>query len=690
MALDENNLNNLGLDQPLGPNVAQPEAEGEIIRKSEKSGGGIGSLLGLLIVIPSEVYSYVNSPSRYSAEKLEKKADQHAKKQVRAAEKLAKKAKKTLTEQERASLYNNAQVTYHGDFVRGYRKRADYLARGSSNKYLLAAIEDENNRKNQVVVTKNKVQSKTSIPTLTVPVGSESIQKDLSGFAEKIPSTKLPTGGQSILKANLSLKPGTPNFPDKSTPKIPGRKRTMPHLSKPGLPNPMQQLANFLSPFNPTKIIIISLGGIFLATFLIVFLLGASGGGGGGATGGGGGNPPVAPSSATFTFVALGDSITAWPCYPVTFGCVDSHPWGSYDFTGNPWPTDLTTIDTNLILKHNGGLPAQTSIQIESQFSAQVTPYNPDILFILAGTNDGGNGIIPSVTITTIEKMITDAKNIGVKEVILLTIPHQCAGGYTAINNGIRALASDYTPVIDISGPSVLTCADFQADELHLTDAGAQKLAEYIDGQIKSRNLLPTQSVPTVNFHLYCQYAYPKTATNTCDIYTYGCGPTSLAMILTTFGDTITPVEVGTQYGMGCTIAGTTPDELTSALNSLKPTYVYQSVGVSNNNLNPSTVETLTSKGFYIIAGACMTGGYRGVTGHTTVITSVNTDGTFNDADPTWNSPPNHACTTDANINMRILNPTYPGPDLSAGTPCNDTTYGPWGGWAWAYAVKKQ
>jgi len=391
------------------------------------------------------------------------------------------------------------------------------------------------------------------------------------------------------------------------------------------------------------------------------------------------------PPKTNYTFVALGDSLTAWPCDPATFGCVDSHPWGSYDFTGSPWPTQLTNIDTNLILKHNGGLPAKTSAYIESQFSAQVTPFNPDVLFVLAGTNDTGS---IDTTINNLNKIIADSKTItSIQKVILLTIPHQCAvSGYSNLNNRIKGLASNYSPVIDISGTSVLTCSDFQpSDRLHLTDSGAKKLAQYIDGQIKSRGLLPVPAQPTSNFHLYCQYNYKTSA---CDISSLGCAPTSMAMVLTTFGDITTPTNVGIKYGMGCT-SPTSYDQIKNALNSLKPKYAVAELGIRSDNLNPTTLKTYLSEGYYIIAGACMKGGYSGAIGHTTVITSSNSDGTFNDADPTWKSPPSNGCSTDTNIHMRTLNITYPGPDLPAGTPCSSKT-GMWGGWTWAFAVKKQ
>jgi lysophospholipase L1-like esterase len=679
--LDENNTNNTEPEQLLESDATAPqETTEENVKKDEGSSSRFGSAIGLFMAVPVGIYSYINSPSRYSAEKLEKTAYQYASKQVNAA----KKSKRELTPEEHTTIYDKALLEYYGKFARGYRNRADQLAQGSSNKYLLAAIENENNRKEAPIATKNKAQSKASIPTLIVPVGSENVKKDLSAFAEKFPSAKLPFGGVVTPRADSASGPSIPSAPN-NTPARQNQRR--------GGANPLNQLSNDLSSLKNAVNIARSIWaspalGVFIFIIALcgfVGILSSLLGGGGGVTTGGG-NPPVGGQSA-YAFVALGDSLTAWPCNPTNTTCTRASNYSPYIFSGQPWPSYLAAIDQTLVLKNNAGFPAQTTTYMLSQFDSAVKAYSPNVLFVLGGTNDWAHSIDNNGTITNLKAIIQDAQNANIKKTIILTIPHQCApSAYSSLNTLIKGLASDYSPVIDISGASVLTCADFQqSDELHLTDSGAKKLAEYIDGQIKARNILPAPTQPVGNFHLYCQYAYKTSA---CNIYSYGCAPTSMAMVLTTFGDTFTPLAVGTKYGMGCTGA-TSYQQIKDALNSLKPGYAVAVIGPRNNNLNPDTLKTYLGKGYYVIAGGCMTGGYSDVTGHTTVITSPNTDGTFNDADPTWNSPPSHGCSTDANVHMRTLNITYPGPDLPAGTQCGDPT-GAWGGWSWAFAVKKQ
>lgn len=297
------------------------------------------------------------------------------------------------------------------------------------------------------------------------------------------------------------------------------------------------------------------------------------------------------PPPSVYTFVALGDSLTAWPCDPVTFGCVDSNPWGSYRFTGTPWPTYLTTDDPNLKLLHNAGYPAQTTAYMLAQEPGVLSNYHPDVLFILGGTNDLLNGgISEQQTIANLKSIISTAQSstYGVKKVIILTIPNQCNGYKTSLNTAIKGL-STLAPVIDISSTSSigLTCADFQSDNLHLTDAGAKKVAAYIDAQVKAQNIFPPPSAQpgpppsqSPSEVVYCQgrEAWSSQPYDSGNVGGTGCVPASMAMILSSYGGTIyNPGQVATMmhdngwdYGPQSGLAGTNPWRITNAwLNSL-------------------------------------------------------------------------------------------------------------------------
>lgn len=406
-------------------------------------------------------------------------------------------------------------------------------------------------------------------------------------------------------------------------------------------------------------------------------------------------------AQSSFTFVALGDSLTAWPCYPTDSTCTQtSHIW-SYSIDGKPWPTYLAKDDSTLILAYNAGYPAKTSTYILGQEPGVLSNYHPDVLFVLAGTNDPGNGLSSGTTTTNLNQIVQNAKGVSsIKRIILLTIPNQCNGGESGINTIIKNVASaDSVPVIDISRTSslTLTCAtDYYTDGLHLNDSGAQKVAAYIDGQIKARGLLP-QPPPAPSFHFFCQYdsSYSNAnclytcgncnGTTTCDIKHYGCGPTSAAMILKSLGSNTfsssqrvpgvavnpentafelppIPSSLGTN-GCGVNCEG-------SFIGDFAPVFSGQGYRllIHNNLVNYKTLtfygaaaQGYINQGCILLSAANMSYLWGGtpsnptlhVGDHATVITAVNgnstTGYTITNYDPTF-------CTSDTNYKVRSFN----------------------------------
>jgi hypothetical protein len=191
---------------------------------------------------------------------------------------------------------------------------------------------------------------------------------------------------------------------------------------------------------------------------------------------------------------------------------------------------------------------------MHAQEPSILSAHKPDVLFVLGGTNDLGNGgISESQTIDNLKLIISTAQNstYGVKKVIVLTIPNQCNGYNTRLNTAIKGL-STLTPVIDISGTSSigLTCADFQSDSLHLADAGAKKVADYIDAQIKAQNIFPKPSQSPSQV-VYCQAreSWSSQVYDDGNIASTGCAPTSMSMILSSYGGTTyDPGQVATMF----------------------------------------------------------------------------------------------------------------------------------------------
>jgi lysophospholipase L1-like esterase len=179
--------------------------------------------------------------------------------------------------------------------------------------------------------------------------------------------------------------------------------------------------------------------------------------------------PPPAKTPRIYKFVALGDSLTAWP-------------------SDNPWPSRLDAEDANLKLAHNAGVPGDTTANMLARANPDVFAYKPDLLFILGGTNDLGQGISQSITISHIRSLIIGSRSRGVRVFLILVPPNSTSGSQAAIdslNAAITHLGNIYTlVVIDIhtplSGSNGLYQARYTSDGLHFSALGAQVVANTI------------------------------------------------------------------------------------------------------------------------------------------------------------------------------------------------------------------
>lgn len=520
----------------------QPPTETPITQTPSAS-AGLGAAGGLA-ALPLALLSREKDPAKYTEKELEKAGEKAGEK---SADEAAKKGRFKKGSFEYELYRTQGKQKYYDDYATDprYQERARQLAGTSQNHFLHAAIEKNNAalrakaEEEEKIYVRNRTRLANALHRKSDPNAlAQDYWKDYVRRNPKIARwISEGSNNQALLKAitaddkrirssisfrlnqSLSQRLGR-NIP--STTGVVPRPAIKPGIRMPKSPGRAGGLAKRLNPLNLEsfiqrnlqKIIIGSLCSFLaasvIATFFIVFF-----GGGGGVAGfsGSATGSPIAgggTGQSIFTFVALGDSLTAWPNKPAGFvldpSCASNN---SCDGAGSPWPTQLTTIDTNLIQKNPGAAIAGDTTSkttghpgMVNRFSTDVANYHPDVLFVLGGTNDPGNGIRSSTTIANLKSIIANAQSAGIKKVILLTIPHQCSSGeYSSLNTSIKGLSSSYSPVIDISGASVLNCAktsndftDFQIDKLHLTNQGAQKVAAYIDGQIKSRGLLPTSS----------------------------------------------------------------------------------------------------------------------------------------------------------------------------------------------------
>ena len=185
--------------------------------------------------------------------------------------------------------------------------------------------------------------------------------------------------------------------------------------------------------------------------------------------------PTAAPAKARtiYSFVALGDSLTAWP-------------------EGGPWPTRLDAADANLRLANNAGVPGNLTADMLARCDGDVWTYKPDVLFILGGTNDLGHGVDQGTTIANLRSIVIGARSRHVRIFLMQIPPTFNAPDVEAIdslNAAIVSLGNIYSiVVIDIHTP--LSASDgtivpqYTTDGLHLSSAGVGVVVSAIYNRI--------------------------------------------------------------------------------------------------------------------------------------------------------------------------------------------------------------
>jgi lysophospholipase L1-like esterase len=179
------------------------------------------------------------------------------------------------------------------------------------------------------------------------------------------------------------------------------------------------------------------------------------------------------PAAKVYTFVALGDSLTAWP-------------------SDASWPTHLDAEDANLRLVNNAGEPGDTTMQMLARLNSDVFAYQPEVLFIMGGTNDLGYGIGQATTIANLRAIIVAADKKGIR-IDLMTVPPDAypdmAAKIDSLNAAIVQLGNAYKlVVIDIHTPLSTSTGvyvpKYTSDGLHFSALGAQIVANTIYARI--------------------------------------------------------------------------------------------------------------------------------------------------------------------------------------------------------------
>jgi lysophospholipase L1-like esterase len=182
---------------------------------------------------------------------------------------------------------------------------------------------------------------------------------------------------------------------------------------------------------------------------------------------------PVKTPAKPYSFVALGDSLTAWP-------------------EGDPWPTRLDAEDARLRLAHNAGIPGNLTSEMLARLNKDVFAYNPSVLFILGGTNDLGRNVSSATAIANLKSIIIAAKAKKIR-VYLITLPPESppgsVKGINSFNASLLNLANAFRVVLinihDVLSTSTgVYQSKYTTDGIHFTSLGAQVVANTIYARV--------------------------------------------------------------------------------------------------------------------------------------------------------------------------------------------------------------
>lgn len=141
--------------------------------------------------------------------------------------------------------------------------------------------------------------------------------------------------------------------------------------------------------------------------------------------------------------IIIGDSITAYNGGKST--STPAQSFGTYDAKGM-WRWASIILDQRIDIIGNSGIGGQTSTQIAARFATDVLAYAPDIVGILAGTNDDASkGVGQAQTIANLKAMY-DAAHAAQIFIVALTIPPTVTSltGQEAHRQGVNTWLRQY------------------------------------------------------------------------------------------------------------------------------------------------------------------------------------------------------------------------------------------------------
>ncbi|NQX23313.1 GDSL-type esterase/lipase family protein [Curtobacterium sp. VKM Ac-2852] len=213
---------------------------------------------------------------------------------------------------------------------------------------------------------------------------------------------------------------------------------------------------------------------------------------------------PVAAARPGNRMVWLGDSLTQWQDAATPANTATSSASHSQRVSlGN-----LASIMTGqrALYVNNAGIGGNTTAQMLARFDSDVTPYAPNVVHLLAGTNDIGNSVPLATSIDNIAKLVAKIRRIGAVPILGLLPPSAASPAkVTQWNMAIRryalaqgvALVDYHTPLVDPATGSFLPA--YLGDGTHPSSAGFGAMAQAFAAT--AGPLLPpfSPSLPTTN-----------------------------------------------------------------------------------------------------------------------------------------------------------------------------------------------
>jgi lysophospholipase L1-like esterase len=196
------------------------------------------------------------------------------------------------------------------------------------------------------------------------------------------------------------------------------------------------------------------------------------------------------PAFVSGRFVVLGDSLSAWAF----------DPGSRIHSADGVWPSLLAAQDPLLSLANNAGVPGNTTGQMLARLQRDVLDYDPDILFVLGGTNDVGQNVSEGTVIDNIRTIVQRAQDEDIT-VVLMTMPptngqYQCLRELKRqLNVDLADLArSEGVLLVDVdaalSTPRGDLAPDYAAfDGLHLTRDGERAVADAVYRALRPADL---------------------------------------------------------------------------------------------------------------------------------------------------------------------------------------------------------